>query len=166
GGWVFFPPAAASASPRLSINRRLAAFFVTAGLVYCSSVLVHLSGGVIEAHFHFFILIGLIALYQDWVPFLWDVVFTVVSHGLGSAIGSPLMFNHPAAQRQPWTWALIHGVAVLAACIGVIIFWKNTEDAQARNVALVADLAGAAARRRGAVSRLLVNLARAHPRPY
>jgi signal transduction histidine kinase len=153
-------PAACVAFARLSINRRLAAFFVTAGLVYCSSVLVHLSGGVIEAHFHFFILIGLIALYQDWVPFLWDVVFTVVSHGLGSAIGSTLMFNHPAAQRQPWTWALIHGVAVLAACIGVIIFWKNTEDAQARNVALVADLAGADARRREAVSRLLVNLAR------
>ena len=40
----------------------------------------------IEAHFHFFILIGLIALYQDWVPFLWNVVFTVLSHGLGSAI--------------------------------------------------------------------------------
>jgi signal transduction histidine kinase len=153
-------PAVCVLFARLSINRRLAAFFVTAGLVYCSSVLVHLSGGTIEAHFHFFILIGLIALYQDWVPFIWNVVFTVLSHGLGSVIGSALMFNHGAGQARPWTWAAIHGVAVLAACVGVVIFWKHTEQEQQRNVALVADLAAADAERREAMSELLVNLAR------
>ena len=145
---------------RLSINRRLAAFFITAGLVYCSSVLVHLSGGMIEAHFHFFILIGLIALYQDWVPFLWNVVFTVLSHGAGSSLGSQIMFNHDAGVSRPWTWAAIHGVAVLAACVGEIIFWKHTEQEQERNVQLVADLAAADAERRQAMSELLVNLAR------
>ena len=56
-------PTACVVLARVARNRRLAAFFVTAGLVYCSSVLVHLSNGTIEAHFHFFILIGLIALY-------------------------------------------------------------------------------------------------------
>ncbi len=58
---------------------------ITAGLVYCSSALVGLSDGAIEAHFHFFIIIGFIALYQDWVPFLFNILFTVVSHGVGSA---------------------------------------------------------------------------------
>lgn len=148
-------------------NRRVAAFFATAGLVYCSSVLVHLSGGVIEAHFHFFILIGLIALYQDWVPFTWNVVFTVLSHGTGSVIDVDSMYNHTAAQNDPWTWAGIHGISVLAACVGVIIFWKNTEREQHRNVALQADLADAElatvqaeAARRKSVSDLLINLAR------
>jgi signal transduction histidine kinase len=145
---------------RLAVNRRLAAFFVTAGLVYCSSALVHMSRGTIEAHFHFFILIGLIALYQDWVPFVWNVAFTVLSHGLGSAIAAGLMFNHPAAQNRPWSWAAVHGVAVLAACVGVIIFWKNTEREQQRNVSLVASLATAEAEQRVAMSELLVNLAR------
>ncbi|HEX6424577.1 MAG TPA: ATP-binding protein [Acidimicrobiales bacterium] len=153
-------PVACVVFARLSINRRLAAFFITAGLVYCSVVLVHLSGGMIEAHFHFFILIGLIALYQDWVPFLWNVVFTVLSHGLGSVIGSDIMFNHDAGQARPWTWAGIHGVAVLAACVGEVIFWKHTEQEQERNVQLVADLAAADAERRQAMSELLVNLAR------
>jgi signal transduction histidine kinase len=153
-------PLACLAFARLARNRRVAAFFVTAGLVYCSSALVHLSKGTIEAHFHFFILIGLIALYQDWVPFLWNVVFTVMSHGLGSAIASDAMFNHPAAQQRPWTWAVVHGAAVLAACVGVIIFWKNTEREQQRNVALVASMAAAEADQREAVSELLVNLAR------
>jgi signal transduction histidine kinase len=153
-------PVACVVFGRMANNRRLAAFFITAGLVYCSTVLVHLSGGVIEAHFHFFILIGLIALYQDWVPFLWNVVFTVLSHGLGSAIDASLMFSHDAARARPWTWAALHGVAVLAACVGEIIFWKHTELEQQRNVELVADLASADAARREAMSELLVNLAR------
>ena len=152
---------------RMARNRRLAAFFVTAGLVFCSSVLVHLSGGTIEAHFHFFILIGLIALYQDWVPFLWDVMFTVLSHGVGSSIAADLMFNHDAAQNRPWSWAAIHGVAVLAACIGVIIFWKNTEIEQHRSAQLASELAEselgavqAQAAQRQSISELFVNLAR------
>jgi signal transduction histidine kinase len=153
-------PLACLAFARLGVNRRVAAFFVTAGLVYCSSVLVHLSGGSIEAHFHFFILIGLIALYQDWVPFLWNVIFTVLSHGVGSTIGAQLMFNHDAGQARPWTWAALHGAAVLAACVGVVIFWKHTEQEQERNVQLVADIAAADAKRRVATSELLVNLAR------
>jgi signal transduction histidine kinase len=153
-------PAACVLFGRMARNRRLAAFFITAGLVYCSVVLVHLSGGAIEAHFHFFILIGLIALYQDWVPFLWNVMFTVLSHGLGTVVNANLIFGHEAAQNRPWTWALIHGVAVLAACVGVIIFWQHTEQEQQRNVRLVADLATADAQRREAMSELLVNLAR------
>jgi signal transduction histidine kinase len=153
-------PVACVAFGRLAINRRLASFFVTAGLVYCSVVLVHLSGGVIESHFHFFILIGLIALYQDWVPFLWNVVFTVLSHGIGSAIAGDIMFVHGQGQNRPWTWAAIHGVAVLAACVGEIIFWQHTEQEQQRNIDLVAEVAEADAARQKAMSELLVNLAR------
>jgi signal transduction histidine kinase len=153
-------PAACVVLARLSVNRRLAAFFVTAGLVYCSSVLVHLSGGMIEAHFHFFILIGLIALYQDWIPFLWDVVFTVLSHGIGSAIGATLIFNHGAGQNRPWTWAMIHGAAVLAACVAQIILWKQTEDEQQHNITLAREIAAADVERQEAMSQLLVNLAR------
>jgi signal transduction histidine kinase len=148
-------------------HRRLSSFFVAAGLVYCSSVLVHLSYGSIEAHFHFFILIGLIALYQDWVPFLWNAVFTVVSHGIGGTLDPERMYNHAAGQHRPWVWALIHGVSVLAACIGVLVFWRSNENVQGRALRLADDLANSElgkvqveADRRRAMSQLLVNLAR------
>ncbi|HEY6797655.1 MAG TPA: ATP-binding protein [Kineosporiaceae bacterium] len=144
----------------LVTRRRLASFFVTAGLVYCSSALVGLSGGSIEAHFHFFIIVGFIALYQDWVPFLWNIAFTVLSHGLGSAWSNTLIFNHPAGQRNPWLWSLIHGVAVLAACVGMVIFWRYSEDEQQRHIALRTHLAEAEVERRRFTSDLLVNLAR------
>ena len=66
-------------------HRRPASVAVTAGLVYCSAALVAFTHGTIEAHFHFFVIIGFIALYQDWAPFLFNIVFTVISHGIGSA---------------------------------------------------------------------------------
>ena len=39
------------------------------GLITASAMLVHLSAGVVEAHFHFFVMIGVLTLYQDWMPF-------------------------------------------------------------------------------------------------
>jgi signal transduction histidine kinase len=144
----------------LTEHRRVAASFVTLGLVYSSAALVALTEGTIEAHFHFFIIIGFIALYQDWVPFLLNVIFTVISHGVGSAWPQTLIFNHPAAQGNPWLWSLIHGVAVLFACVGMALFWRITEDSQREKDILQHQLAQAEINRRQFTSDLLVNLAR------
>jgi signal transduction histidine kinase len=143
-------------------TRRLASFSVTGGLVFCSIGLVVLTAGSIEAHFHFFIIIGFIALYQDWVPFLWNVAFTVVSHGLGTLWISNLIFNHPAAQAHPWLWSIIHGVAVLLACVGMVLFWRITEEEQTEKEELGRRLITADAEigRRRFTSEMLVNLAR------
>ncbi|MGH3751338.1 MAG: ATP-binding protein [Pseudonocardiaceae bacterium] len=141
-------------------QRRVASFFTSAGLVYCAAALVVFSRGSIEAHFHFFIIIGFIALYQDWVPFLWNIVFTVLSHGIGTAWEAGLIFNHPSAQANPWAWSLVHGVAVLLACAGVVVFWRTTEDEQHKSMRLATQLADAELGQRKFTSELLVNLAR------
>jgi signal transduction histidine kinase len=153
-------PSACLIAGRLVPQRRAASLLITAGLVYCSAALVGFSGGSIEAHFHFFIMIGFIALYQDWVPFLWDIAFTVASHGIGSVWQSNLIFNHPAGQTSPWTWSAIHGVAVLAACVGVVVFWQNTETEQQKSLRLTKQLADTEITRRKFTADLLVNLAR------
>ncbi len=143
-------------------NRRLRSFFVTGGLVFCSAGLVVLTQGSIEAHFHFFIIIGFIALYQDWVPFLWNVAFTVLSHGIGTVWLGSLIFSHAAGQANPWLWSGIHGVAVLAACSGMVVFWRITEDQQIARESLGKQLviADAAIGRQQFASDMLVNLAR------
>jgi signal transduction histidine kinase len=157
---VLSVPAACLVLGRLIRHRRFASVLITAGLTYCSAVLVSFAGGSIEAHFHFFIMIGFIALYQDWVPFLWNVGFTVLSHGLGSALKTNLIFSHPAGQTSPWVWSAIHGIAVLAACCGVVIFWETTEREQRKTLDLTTKLAEAEISRRRFTSDLLVNLAR------
>ncbi len=40
-------------------HRRFSSAMCAMGLVTSSAVLVHLSGGTIEAHFHFFVMVGI-----------------------------------------------------------------------------------------------------------
>ena len=87
------------------------------------------------------------------------MLFTVVTHGVGSMWLRTLMFNHPAAQANPWLWSLIHGVAVLLACVGVMLFWRVTEDEQNQKDDLTRKLADAEIGRRRFTSGMLVNLA-------
>jgi signal transduction histidine kinase len=157
---VVVPAACLLVGRLLRQHRRVASVAVTAGLVWSSAALVGLTDGTIEAHFHFFVIIGFIALYQDWVPFLTNVLFTVLSHGVGSVWQQSLIFNHEPAQANPWLWSLIHGVAVLVACLGMALFWRVTEDSQQEKDALAQRLAEAEINRRQFASDLLVNLAR------
>ena len=54
----------------------------TLSLMAASVALVHLWGGVTEAHFVFFVMIGVVSLYQDWVPFGIAVVVVALHHGV------------------------------------------------------------------------------------
>ena len=141
-------------------HRRPASITVTVGLVYCSAALVVLTHGTIEAHFHFFVIIGFIALYQDWAPFLVNIVFTVISHGIGSAWQQTLIFEHAEGQEHPWLWSVIHGVAVLVACAGALLVLRVTEDTQREKDVLGRRLADSEINRRQFTSDLLTNLAR------
>jgi signal transduction histidine kinase len=140
--------------------RRLQGILVSAGFVWCSAVLVHFSGGVIEAHFHFFVILGFIALYQDWAAFGWAIVFTALSHGIGSTLAPTLMFNHDAAVQRPWTWALVHAGMVLFAAAGQIIGWRHAELSQHQATQLNTELVREQASRQASYSRIYVNLAR------
>jgi signal transduction histidine kinase len=143
--------------------RRMAAVLNTVGLTYCSIALVVISNGAIEAHFHFFIMIGIIALYQDWVPLGVNIGLTVISHGLGSALQANLIFSHSAGQHNPWLWAGIHGVAVLVAYAGVVAFWGITEDDQNERTELARGLSEARAAQQSAaledINAVFLNIA-------
>jgi diguanylate cyclase (GGDEF)-like protein len=99
------------------------------GLVTCSAVLVDLWGGVTEAHFHFFVMIGVLTLYQDWTPFLVAIAFVVVHHGVGGVLDPKAVFgDNPQAVKNPWLWAGIHGAFVLAASVAHIVAWRTNEN--------------------------------------
>ena len=82
-------------------GRRFAATMACVGLLTSSALLVHFSGGYIEMHFHFFVMVGLMALYQDWVPFLLAIGYVVVHHGVVGVLEPRTVFNHPAAWANP-----------------------------------------------------------------
>jgi diguanylate cyclase (GGDEF)-like protein len=99
------------------------------GLVTCSAVLVDLWGGITEAHFHFFVMIGVLTLYQDWTPFLVAIAFVVIHHGVGGVLDPKAVFgDNPQAEKNPWLWACIHGGFVLAASVAHIVAWRTNEN--------------------------------------
>jgi PAS domain S-box-containing protein len=109
------------------LHRRVRASIACLGLIIASGVLVHLSGGYIELHFHFFVMVVVISLYQDWVPFLLTLGYVVLHHGTLGVLAPTSVYNHPDAWAHPWKWAVIHGVFVLAASIASLVNWRLTE---------------------------------------
>jgi diguanylate cyclase (GGDEF)-like protein len=139
------------------------------GLVTSSAVLVQLSGGLIEMHFHFFVMVGILTLYQDWVPFLLAIGFVVLHHAVLGTLDPSAVYNHPEAVAHPFEWALIHGAFVLAASVASIVAWRLNEEQAFRdaltrlpNRALFLDRVGHALaradRRPGVLAALFVDL--------
>jgi signal transduction histidine kinase len=156
-------PGAAALAALLPGPRKLRAGLVTLGLLSCSAVLTHFSGGYIEAHFHFFIVIVLVGLYEDWLPFGLALAYVVLHHGIGGAIDPSSVYNHPAAQQHPWRWAAIHGVAISAAAAFSIWAWKLNEDLRAQKLsASRARLVAAADETRRRIERDLHDGAQQH----
>src|SRR5581483_1571544 len=110
-------------------GRRFRAVSACVGLLTSSAILVHLSGGYIEMHFHFFVMVPLMALYQDWVPFLAAIAYVVIHHGTVGVLDPDQVYNHPAAWASPWRWAAIHGVFVLGTSVVSCITWRLNEIA-------------------------------------
>jgi diguanylate cyclase (GGDEF)-like protein len=127
-----------------AIGRRTRSAAAVLGLITSSAVLVHLSGGVVEAHFHFFVMVGVITLYQDWLPFGLALGYVVVHHSLLGLLAPTDVFNHPAALRSPAKWALIHGAFVLAASVAYLVNWRLSERQAVEISRLVSRLEGLA----------------------
>ena len=138
GGAVAIP-ALLAALP--SLRRQARAGVATFGLVLSSALLVHLSGGYVEFHFHFFVMVIVVSLYEDWVPFLLAVLWVVLEHGVIGVMVPEAVYNHPDAWAHPWKWAAIHGAFVLAASAASIAAWRLNELVRGR-YRLILDAAG------------------------
>jgi diguanylate cyclase (GGDEF)-like protein/PAS domain S-box-containing protein len=112
-----------------SVGRQGRTVFATLGLVTSSAILTHFSGGVIEMHFHFFVMVAVVTLYQSWVPFIVAIGYVVVHHGLVGAVDPSGVFNHPAAIAHPWKWAIVHGFFILGESVACLVAWKLNEVA-------------------------------------
>ena len=101
--------------------------FTTVGLIASSAILVHFSEGLIEMHFHFFVMVAIVTLYQSWLPFLLAIAFVVLHHGTVGILSPGSVFNHGSAISDPWKWALIHGMFIAGASAAGLAAWKLNE---------------------------------------
>jgi signal transduction histidine kinase/CheY-like chemotaxis protein len=111
-----------------AVPQRVQAVAVTLGLLTAAGVGVHLSGGVTESHFLFFVLLIALALYEDWLVFLLAIGFVVAHHGLAASVGLGDVYSHAG---NAWLWAGVHGAFVLAAAALCVVSWRASEHARA-----------------------------------
>jgi diguanylate cyclase (GGDEF)-like protein/PAS domain S-box-containing protein len=112
------------------LGRRARAGMVAVGLLTASAMLVHLWGGRIEGHFHFFVMVTLLATYEEWFPYLLAFLYVLVHHGLAGALDAASVYDHAAAQESPWRWAAIHAVFISALGAVNLVSWRMNEDAR------------------------------------
>ena len=120
-------PAAAVLATLTVLPRRARTVAAAAGLLSASAVLVHLSGGLIEMHFHFFVMVAVVALYQDWIPFLAAFAYVLIHHGVMGALDAMSVFNHAAAINHPWKWAAIHALFIAGISGALLVHWRLNE---------------------------------------
>ena len=120
----------AASSSRFS--RKLRSVFCSLGLLTAAALLVHLTGGLIEAHFYFFVVIVLLTLYEDWLPFLVAVGYVLFHHGVLGTLDPHEVYNRPEAWANPWGWAAVHAFFVALAGTAGIIAWRLNENVRER----------------------------------
>lgn len=130
--WVEMAPVlmAALVAGFMRLGRAVSSSVAAAGLMVCSGVIVHLSGGMIEAHFHFFVMIPVIAMYEAWAPFTLAVSYVLVHHGIMGTLDPHAVYNHPAAREQPWVFAGVHAAFFAFASAACIVNWWLHERAR------------------------------------
>jgi diguanylate cyclase (GGDEF)-like protein len=148
-----------------SLGRKGQAAATTVSLMAASAALVHLWQGVTESHFIFFVMVGVVSLYQDWVPYGIALVMVVAHHGILGTLYPHVVFSSHAAAHDPWLWAGIHGAFVLAASLTHLAAWRLNEDqvlsdplTGLANRTLLEEITHRVLQRGGSVSVLFIDL--------
>ncbi|GAC1444028.1 MAG: hypothetical protein NVS3B26_15960 [Mycobacteriales bacterium] len=110
------------------LGRRQQALAASLGLVVCSAVLVDLFDGLTELHFHYFVVVAVIAIYQDWTVYALAIAFVAVEHGLVGASSKHMVYDHGG---NPWIWAGIHAGFICAESAALVTFWWVHDQSQA-----------------------------------
>jgi diguanylate cyclase (GGDEF)-like protein/PAS domain S-box-containing protein len=115
---------------RTVLRRRERAAMVCLSLLTSSAMLVHLWNGKIEGHFHFFVMVTLLATYEEWFPYLLAFVYVLIHHGAMGALDAASVYDHADAQAHPWRWAAVHALFISALGVVNIVSWRMNEDAR------------------------------------
>ena len=115
---------------RSELGQRTRSLACSFGLLTGCAVGVHVSGGLTEAHFSFFVVVVVLTLYEDWTVFVLAVLYTLLHHGVLGMVDPEEVFA--AHSESAWAWASLHAVFVAAAGAAGVVAWRLNEDVRHR----------------------------------
>ena len=125
GSGIILVLAGSSLLPMLS--QRIQSITASFGFMTCAAVLAYFWGGFVEAHFLYFVGIGVVAMYEDWLPLGLGVAYVAVQHSLFGHTYGEMVYNHEPAMSNPMVWGLIHAGFVLLLVGAVLFQWRSIE---------------------------------------
>jgi two-component system sensor histidine kinase/response regulator len=99
GGTItLFPLVLVLQMPGRAVTRHV----IATGQMLMSGLLIHLTGGRIETHFHIFGALAFLSFYRDWRVLVTASIVTSADHFLGSVFFPLSVYG--VAMVQPWRW--------------------------------------------------------------
>jgi two-component system, sensor histidine kinase and response regulator len=111
-------------------GRALTRYVIAVAQMMFSSLLIHISGGRIETHFHVFGSLAFLAFYRDWTVLVPATLFVAVDHFLRGTFWPETVFGIAAPAPWRWIehagWVLFEDVFLVIACRnGVREMWSS-----------------------------------------
>jgi two-component system sensor histidine kinase/response regulator len=118
GGLIAVPPALLAL---FRPGRPLTRYFVAAGQMLTGALLIHLTGGRIETHFHVFGSLALLAFYRDWKVVLVGTVVVALDHMLRGIFWSRSVFGADSVGSWRWVehagWVVFEDIFLIPHCL-------------------------------------------------
>src|SRR5207248_7127785 len=98
-------------------GRAVTRYVIAAGQMLWSALLIHLTGGRIETHFHVFGSLAFLAFYRDWPVLITGTVVVAVDHLLRGILWPESVYGIP----NPEWWRTLEHATWLIFCISFLI---------------------------------------------
>jgi hypothetical protein len=110
-------------------GRPLTRHVIAAGQMLMSAVLIHLTGGRIETHFHVFGSLAFLAFYRDWRVLVTATVVVAADHIVRGLVWPESVYGTAAGATWRWVehawWVVFEDVFLVYAC------WQGDRDIRA-----------------------------------
>jgi signal transduction histidine kinase/CheY-like chemotaxis protein len=128
GAISFFPIALAITRP----GRRETRYTIAVGQTLTSALLIHLTGGRIETHFHVFGSLAFLAVYRDWTVLVPATIVVAVDHFARGIFWPQSVYG--VLSTSAWRslehagWVVFENIFLVASCVrGVREMWQIAE---------------------------------------
>lgn len=116
GAIIFFPIVLGILNPGKTLTRHV----IAVGQVLYSALLIHLTGGRIETHFHIFGSLAFLAFYRDWKVFIPATLVVAADHFIRGVYWPQSVFGVLVSSHWRWlehaAWVIFEDIFLIKSC--------------------------------------------------